>query len=55
MSKDQVLKRIAKDYHVIGQDDNTIIVEGKHDLMEQKVTKTFIFENDRLVIVDDKF
>ena len=55
MSKEQVLKRIERKYEVISQDDNAIVVEGAHDLIDQKVIKTFIFEDNRLVVVDDKF
>jgi len=55
MSRAAVMQVIEKKgYKVISQDENTIVVQGMQEQMDQPAIKTFTFKDGRLISVSDK-
>jgi hypothetical protein len=55
MSREAVMRVIEKkEYKIISNDENTVVVEGMQEQMKAPAIKTFTFQKNRLISVSDK-
>ena len=55
MSREAVIRVIEKkEYKIISQDENTIVVQGVQEQLKDPAIKTFTFKNNKLFSVSDK-